>query len=163
MKTLLYRQIFVTIKLRESYFQTYPCSFLPVSFVFPLQQLSLKVRHSVNLNNVVFFEPKMLFNIPSAFAWTWQIFLIRNLKLCESSLVFPQYALFEHRCRHLPCLLMVIMSRGWYYVSELRPPACLLLIPRWYMSMESHGGVISTVEKFLLVHRNSLAMRQLVI
>jgi hypothetical protein len=28
----------------------------------------------------------------------------------------------------------------WDYVSELRTPAGLLLIPGWYVSMESHGG-----------------------
>jgi hypothetical protein len=31
-------------------------------------------------------------------------------------------------------------------VSELRPPTGLLFIPRWYMSMESHGGIILTGE-----------------
>jgi hypothetical protein len=30
--------------------------------------------------------------------------------------------------------MIMIMSMGWDYVSELRPPTGLLFIPRWYMS-----------------------------
>jgi hypothetical protein len=40
------------------------------------------------------------------------------------------------------------MSVGCDYVSELQPPTGLLFIPRWYMSMESHGGMILTGEKW---------------
>jgi hypothetical protein len=32
--------------------------------------------------------------------------------------------------------LLLFMSMGWDYVSELRPPTGLLFFPRWYMSME---------------------------
>jgi hypothetical protein len=34
------------------------------------------------------------------------------------------------------------MSIWCDYVSELRPPTGLLFIPRWYISMVSHGGML---------------------
>jgi hypothetical protein len=39
-------------------------------------------------------------------------------------------------------ITMMIMSMGWDYVSELRPPTGLLFIPMWY-NMQNHGGIIS--------------------
>jgi hypothetical protein len=30
--------------------------------------------------------------------------------------------------------------------------------PRWYMSMENHGGIISTIENSWFVHQSSLAI-----
>jgi hypothetical protein len=35
--------------------------------------------------------------------------------------------------------MMLFMSMGRDYVSELRPPNGLLFIPQWYMSMQSHS------------------------
>jgi hypothetical protein len=35
---------------------------------------------------------------------------------------------------------------GWYYVSKLRPTTSLLFIPRLYMTMWNHGGIISAGE-----------------
>jgi hypothetical protein len=40
--------------------------------------------------------------------------------------------------------VMLSMSMGWDYVSELRSPTGLLFIPRLKISMESHGGMILT-------------------
>jgi hypothetical protein len=52
----------------------------------------------------------------------------------------------------LPCVLFFsfFMSMGWNHISELFPPTGLLFIPRWYMSVESHGEIILTgkTEKF---------------
>jgi hypothetical protein len=38
------------------------------------------------------------------------------------------------------------MPMGWDYVSELRSPARLFLSPMWWLSVESHGGIILTEE-----------------
>jgi hypothetical protein len=54
--------------------------------------------------------------------------------------------------------MIMILSMEWGYVSELRPPTGLLFIPRWYMSMKIHGGIISTGENSWFVHHNSLAI-----
>jgi hypothetical protein len=51
--------------------------------------------------------------------------------------------------------MTMIMSKVWDYVSELRPPTGLLLIPKWYMSMENHGGMISTEETSWFIHHSS--------
>jgi hypothetical protein len=47
----------------------------------------------------------------------------------------------------------MIMSMGWNYVSELLPP--IVHPPTWYMSMENHGGMISTGEDSWFVHQSS--------
>jgi hypothetical protein len=39
-------------------------------------------------------------------------------------------------------LMEMVMSMGWDYVSELRPPTGLLFAPIWYVSIENHGGMI---------------------
>jgi hypothetical protein len=41
-------------------------------------------------------------------------------------------------------LSALIMSMGWEYVSELRPPTSLLFIPHGYTSLENHDGMTST-------------------
>jgi hypothetical protein len=41
---------------------------------------------------------------------------------------------------------LMIMSMGWDYVSELRPSRAYCSFPMWYISMEDHGGMISTGE-----------------
>jgi hypothetical protein len=61
-------------------------------------------------------------------------------------------------CLSMMMVIIIIMSMLWDYVSELRPPSGLLFIPRWYMSMESHGGMILTGENSWLVHQSSLAI-----
>jgi hypothetical protein len=50
-------------------------------------------------------------------------------------------------------MTIIIMSMGWDYVSELRPPTGLLLIPTWHMSMENHGGMISAGENSWFIHQ----------
>jgi hypothetical protein len=42
--------------------------------------------------------------------------------------------------------VLLFMSVGWDYVSELRPANGILFIPRWCMNMESDGGIIMTGE-----------------
>jgi len=61
--------------------------------------------------------------------------------------------------------MIMIMSMGWDYVSELRPPTDLLLIPQMIqvMSMENHGGKMSTGESPSFVHRASLPILPAVI
>jgi hypothetical protein len=56
--------------------------------------------------------------------------------------------------------LMMITSMGRNYVSELRPPTDILFIPRWYMSMENHGWMLSTGENSWFVHQSSLPIIQ---
>jgi hypothetical protein len=51
--------------------------------------------------------------------------------------------------------LLMIMSMGWDYVSEFRPPTGLLFIPWWYMSTENHGWMILTWENSWFVHQNA--------
>jgi hypothetical protein len=51
--------------------------------------------------------------------------------------------------------MMIIMSTGWDYVSELWPPTGLLSSPRWYTSMENHGAMISKGENSWSDHQNS--------
>jgi hypothetical protein len=53
-------------------------------------------------------------------------------------------------------LLLLLMSMGWDYVSKLQPPTGLLFSPRWYMSMDNRGRMISTGENSWLVHQSSL-------
>jgi hypothetical protein len=61
-------------------------------------------------------------------------------------------------------LTTMIMSTGWYYVSELLALTGLLFIPMWYMSMDNHGGMMmSTEDNFLFVHQSSLAILPAVI
>jgi hypothetical protein len=48
------------------------------------------------------------------------------------------------------------MSMGWDYISELRPQAGLSFISILYMSMENHGGVISTGEHSLFTHQSTV-------
>jgi hypothetical protein len=52
----------------------------------------------------------------------------------------------------------LMMSMWSDYVSELQLSTGLLFIPRWYMSMENHGGMLSTGENSLFVHQSSLAI-----
>jgi hypothetical protein len=47
---------------------------------------------------------------------------------------------------------------GWDYISELRPPTGLLLIPRWYMSVQNRCGIIYTEDNSWLFHQSSLAI-----
>jgi hypothetical protein len=54
--------------------------------------------------------------------------------------------------------ICLLMSMGWDYASELRPLTGLLFTPRWYMSIESHGGMIATGENSWFVHQSSLAI-----
>jgi hypothetical protein len=54
-------------------------------------------------------------------------------------------------------IMIMIMFMEWDYVSKLQPPTVLLLIPRWYMNMEGHGGMISK-ETPWFVHQSSLAV-----
>jgi hypothetical protein len=37
---------------------------------------------------------------------------------------------------------ILMLSMGWDYISELRPPTGLFLSPTWYTNMENHGGMI---------------------
>jgi hypothetical protein len=53
--------------------------------------------------------------------------------------------------------IMMTTSMGWDYVSELRPPTCLLFVSRWYMSMQNRGGMLPTEENSWFVHQSSLA------
>jgi hypothetical protein len=39
-----------------------------------------------------------------------------------------------------------MVSIWWDYVSEMKPPAGLFFIPRWYVTMWKHGGMMSTGE-----------------
>jgi hypothetical protein len=50
------------------------------------------------------------------------------------------------------------MSMRWEYVSELQPPRGLLFFHRWHMSMENHGGTISTGENSWFIHQSSLSL-----
>jgi hypothetical protein len=50
---------------------------------------------------------------------------------------------------------MITMTMGWDYVSELRPPAGLLFIPRWYVSGEI---TMSAEEHAWLAWQTSLAI-----
>jgi hypothetical protein len=43
-------------------------------------------------------------------------------------------------------LIMLIVSIGRDYVSELQPPTGMLFIPQVNKSMESHGGMVSAGE-----------------
>jgi hypothetical protein len=53
---------------------------------------------------------------------------------------------------------MTIMSVGWDYLSELRPPTGMLFVPRWYMSMENHGEMLCTGANSSCIHQSSLAI-----
>jgi hypothetical protein len=53
---------------------------------------------------------------------------------------------------------MMIMSLGLDYVSELRQPMGLLFIPRWSMSVENRGGMISIGENAWFVQQSSLVI-----
>jgi hypothetical protein len=53
---------------------------------------------------------------------------------------------------------MMIMSMGWDDVSELRPTTGLLFIPRWDMSVEKYGGIMSTEENSWFIHQSPLAI-----
>jgi hypothetical protein len=55
-------------------------------------------------------------------------------------------------------LCPMIMMMGWDYFSDLRLQTEVLVIPRWYMSMESYDGVLSTREYYWFVHQSSLAI-----
>jgi hypothetical protein len=56
-------------------------------------------------------------------------------------------------------MIIMMMSMGWDYVPELRPPTGLVFIPRWCMSMENHGVVMMlTEENSWFVHQSSLAI-----
>jgi hypothetical protein len=61
-------------------------------------------------------------------------------------------------CKHYdePLGSVMIVSMGWDYVWELRPPTGLLFMPQviLYMSMENHSGMISTWENWF-VHQSS--------
>jgi hypothetical protein len=54
--------------------------------------------------------------------------------------------------------MVMIMSMGWNWISELRLPAGLLFIPRLCMSMENHGGKISVGENSWFVHQKFLTI-----
>jgi hypothetical protein len=60
----------------------------------------------------------------------------RNLVLSASSVVLLSYP------------MMITMSKGRDYISELQLPTGLLFISRLYMSMESHDGMKLTEENF---------------
>jgi hypothetical protein len=57
-------------------------------------------------------------------------------------------------------LKMIIMSMGWDYVSELRPPAGLLVITQVIYEMKNYGGMISTRENSWFVNQSSLEILQ---
>jgi hypothetical protein len=52
------------------------------------------------------------------------------------------------------CNLMIIVSMGWDYVCELRHQRVYRSSPKWYMSMENHGGKISIGEKNWFAHQS---------
>jgi hypothetical protein len=52
---------------------------------------------------------------------------------------------------------MLIMSMGWDYDSELRPPAVLSFFPQVIYEHGNHGEIMSTEENFWFVHQSSLA------
>jgi hypothetical protein len=52
-------------------------------------------------------------------------------------------------------IIIIIMSMGWDYVSELKLPTVLLFIP--HMSMEKHGGMISKGVNWV-IHQSSLTI-----
>jgi hypothetical protein len=53
-------------------------------------------------------------------------------------------------------MIMMIMSIGWDYVSELLPPTGLLFISQVILSMENHDEMISAGENSWFVYHNSL-------
>jgi hypothetical protein len=53
---------------------------------------------------------------------------------------------------------IMIVSIRWEYVCKLRLPMDLLFSPRWYMSIESHDGIISTKENSSFIYQRPLAV-----
>jgi hypothetical protein len=59
-------------------------------------------------------------------------------------------------------MMMMIVSMGWDYISEL-PPAGLLFHPLGDVSVENHGGMTLAGENIWIVHQSSLKILPTVI
>jgi hypothetical protein len=123
--------------------------------------LSLWWKQYEPLKRRVNFESTPLYIPESCHVHTYRIF---NLFRFFFPIYLPFSLLCSLQCRLLVCVrlslydpVMTMMSMGCDYVPELRlnPERVYSSCPRWYMSMEKHGGMMSAEENFWFVHQRS--------
>jgi hypothetical protein len=99
--------------------------------------------------------------------WTWKSYLCFFLQITSPSTplsivqkllitLYNMIVIINISDVDIFLIIFMIMSTGWGYVSELRPPTGLMFILQ--VSTENHGGIISTGENSRFVHQSSLVI-----